>query len=192
MKIGVLATVAALSLLAGCNSNKKQAANEAQTTAPAATPAEAAPATEASGPKACDLFTAEDAAKILGVPAKPSTTHNTKPTICMYEEANPGSGYATVTLTVVSHDTAVVENADWAGLKEVRHLHAGEKNVQTLSGLGDEAYFDGDSKKGKAGMSGVIVRKGNSHFMLDAMSLEYRFPVAALKQQAEKVAAQLK
>ena len=80
---GALIMFAAAALLFGCSSKKNESAT-ASPAAPASQPAQ--PAEEAySGPKACDLFTAADAEKLLGGPVQPSTAHNTKPGICMYE-----------------------------------------------------------------------------------------------------------
>jgi hypothetical protein len=112
----------------------------------------------------------------------------------MYEEvtARPNSvGTGTVALTLIQHKTAEEENGAWAQLKEVRHLQPGEKNVQVLNGIGDEAYFTGNTQKGKVGVAGVIVRKGNSQFMLDNMVLEYVASPDALKAVAKRIAGQL-
>jgi len=93
-----------------------------------------------------------------------------------------------VSLVVNKRNLKATEDAGWAQLKEVRHLKAGEKNVQVLSGIGDEAYFTGNTVKGKVGVSGVIVRKGNSDLMVDVMVLEYVASPEAMKSVAKRIA----
>lgn len=115
-------------------------------------------------------------------------------TVCMYEEvtARPNSiGTGTVALTLNQHKTAEEENRAWDQMKEVRHLQAGEKNVQVLNAIGGEAFFTGNIEKGKAGVSAVIVRKGNSHFAVDTMVLEYVASPEAMKSIAKRIADQL-
>lgn len=128
----------------------------------------------------------------MGLPMRLKPGHGA--TVCMYEEATarPNSvGPGTVSLTLNQHKTADEENRALAQMKEVRHLQAGQKNVQALSGIGDEAYFTGNIEKGRVGVSGVIVRKGNSHFALDCMVLEYVASPEAMKAVAKKIADQL-
>jgi hypothetical protein len=112
----------------------------------------------------------------------------------MYEEvtAKPGSiGPGTVALTIDKSSSKDAEDRSWAGMKEVRHLQAGEKNVKPLSGIGDEAWWTGNIQKGKAGVASVIVRKGDSHFAIDEMVLEYRGSPDAMKNVAKRIAGQL-
>jgi hypothetical protein len=178
-----------LLLLTGCSSNSQPSAGRT-TTSPAEAPA-AAPADQDNS-RVCALFSAADAEKIMGAPMK--LKPNRGQTVCMYEEvtARPNSvGTGTVALTLIQHKTAEEENRAWAQLKEVRHLQAGQKNVQILNGVGDEAFFTGNTEKGKVGVAGVIVRKGNSHFMLDNMVLEYVASPDALKAQAKQIAGRL-
>jgi hypothetical protein len=140
----------------------------------------------------CALFTAADAQHIMGVPVKPKP--NRGQNVCMYEEAQarPNSiGPGTVALTVNQHASADEENKAWARLKEVRHLQPGQKNVQVLTGIGEEAYLTGNLEKGKLGVSGIIVRKGSSDFALDVMVLEYIASPQALKVTAKGVASKL-
>jgi hypothetical protein len=176
-------------VLAGCSSNPQPSGGRAATSpadAPTATPA------DQDNSRICALFSAADAEKIMGAPMK--LKPNRGQTVCMYEEvtARPNSvGTGTVALTLIQHKTAEEENRAWAQLKEVRHLQAGQKNVQVLSGVGDEAYFTGNTEKGKVGVAGVIVRKGNSQFMLDNMVLEYVASPDALKAEAKRIAGQL-
>lgn len=114
--------------------------------------------------------------------------------VCMYEEvtAKPNSmGPGRVTLTVNKRNSQEAENHAWSNLKEVRHVQAGEKNVQALSGIGDEAWFTGNIEKGKVGVASILVRKGASDFALDNMVIEYRASPDTMKAIAKRVAAQL-
>ena len=188
----IAAPLAFLTLLffTGC-SRTSQPASGGVTSPPANTTAVASPADQDNS-KVCALFSAADAEKIMGAPMKPKP--NRGQTVCMYEEvtARPNSiGTGTVALTLVQHKTADEESRARAQLKEVRHLQPGQKNVQVLSGIGDEAYLTGNTEKGKVGVAGVIVRKGNSHFMLDNMVLEYVASPDALKTVARRIAGQL-
>jgi hypothetical protein len=141
----------------------------------------------------CTLFSAADAQSIMGVPMKLSDKTNQQRN-CMYEEAKarPNTiGPGTVALTLVQSKSADEENRAWASMKETRHLQAGEKNVQVLSGIGDEAFFTGNTQKGKVGVAGLIARKGKSHFAIDTMVLEYIASPDAMKNVAKRVAGQL-
>lgn len=141
----------------------------------------------------CAFFTQADAESIMGVAMKLSAkTHPGRN--CMYEEvkARPNSlSNGMVTLTLNQSKSLDDENKSWAGLKETRHLQAGEKNVHVLSGIGDEAYFTGNTEKGKVGVAAVVARKGKSELMLDSMVLEYVASPDAMKKVAKKVADQL-
>ena len=169
--------------------------SQPSSTGVSSSPSNAAPApgsVDQDNSRVCALFSVADAEKIMGAPMKPKP--NRGATVCMYEEvtARPNSvGTGTVALTLIQHKTAEEENGAWAQLKEVRHLQPGEKNVQVLNGIGDEAYFTGNTQKGKVGVAGVIVRKGNSQFMLDNMVLEYVASPDALKAVARRIAGQL-
>ncbi|HEU5453223.1 MAG TPA: hypothetical protein VFU76_14610 [Terriglobales bacterium] len=183
--------IAAAVLLFACSSKKDESATATQ---PAAAAQPAQPAEEAySGPKACDLFPAADAEKLLGGPVQPSAVHNTKPGICMYEATTSKSvGGASLTLTVDPHATSAQEDIAWRQLKEVRHLQADQKNTKSLPGIGDEAWSTGATKNGKVGVGSVVGRVGNTQFMLDSMSLDYVVPAAGLQEEAKKVADKLK
>jgi ABC-type Fe3+-hydroxamate transport system substrate-binding protein len=180
----------ALLLFIGCSSNSQPASSGVASSPPAAAPATAK--ADQDNSKVCALFSSADAEKIMGAPM--TLKANRGQTVCMYEEvtARPNSiGTGTVALTLIQHKTAEEENLAWGQLKEVRHLQPGQKNVQVLTGIGDEAYFTGNTQKGKVGVAGVIVRKGNSHFMLDSMVLEYVASPDALKAVARRIASQL-
>lgn len=141
----------------------------------------------------CSFFSEADAQSIMGAPMKRSAKTNPQRN-CMYEEvkARPNSlTNGTITLTLSQSKSVDEENKSWAGLKEVRHLQAGEKNVHVLSGIGDEAYFTGNTEKGKVGVAAVVARKAKSELMLDSMVLEYVASPDAMKKVAKKIADQL-
>ena len=83
------------------------------------------------------------------------------------------------------------ENKAWAQMKETRHLQGGQKNVQVISGIGEEAYFTGNVEKGKVGVAAVVARKGKSHFALDSQVIEYRASPETMKELAKRIAGQL-
>lgn len=185
----VLGAIASLVFSSACSSAPEpKKANEA---APSTS---SQPQQQAANPgvDVCALFTAEQAQQITGVPMKKAAGEHGK-SVCMYEDANPksGSSSGTIALTISQHSTPAVEDADWKALKEVRHLEPGSKNTRQLSGIGDEAWITGNVQHGKMGVAGLIVRKGNSDFMIDNMSLEYRASPAALQSVAKQIADQM-
>lgn len=179
----------------GRNSNTQPAATAASSAGPsssAATDTQPQSSLATDNSKVCALFSAAAAQQIMGAPMKPKP--NRGQNVCMYEEVTqrPNSiGTGTVALMLNQSKSADEENKAWASIKEVRHLQAGQKNVQVLNGIGDEAYFTGNIEKGKVGVSGVIARKGNSHFALDVMVLEYVASPDALKTTATRIADKL-
>jgi hypothetical protein len=192
----VVSLLFAVLVSVGCNSgNSRPAESNAGGGSPAAPATSVAPvnSTESDdNSKVCALFSAADAQKIMGVSMKPNPGHGK--IVCMYIEATqrPNSlAPGTVALTLVQSGSAGQEDQAWARMKEVRHLQPGQKNVRALSGIGDEAWFDGNVEKGKVGVSGVIVRKGQSHFALDCMVMEYVASPDALKATAKRIADQL-
>jgi hypothetical protein len=177
----------------GCNSNPQPAtpSNSAGTTA-APSGAPAPNPSDQDNSKVCAIFTAADAQKIMGAPMQMKPGHGAH--TCLYEEVTqrPNSAATgTVALTLNQHDTVQRADIAWRQLKEVRHLEPGQKNVQVLSGIGDEAYFTGNVSKGKVGVAGVIVRKGNANFAIDTMSLDYVSSLDAMKAIAKRIADQL-
>ncbi|HMD37385.1 MAG TPA: hypothetical protein VKH42_20565 [Vicinamibacterales bacterium] len=143
-------------------------------------------AAQASNAAVCALFSADDAAKIMGGAMKPRP--NMGATVCMYE-LTEGSGTAGLTVTA-SIDKAA-EDLRWASIKETRHLQVGQKNTKPLPGVGDEAWFTGNLEKGKAGVSSIIARKGNANFAIDVMTFDYRASPEAMTAIAKRVASQL-
>ena len=176
----------------GCSSKPPENAGGGATVGPssAATPT---PATEDSF-NACSLLSAADAGQIMGAPMHLSAI-KTQPTTCRYDEVTPrpnAIGPAILSLTVVQSKSAADEDKAWASIKETRHLEAGQKNVQPISGICEEAYFTGNTQKGKTGIAAVVARKGKSHFALDSQVLEYRASPEALKSIARRIAEGLK
>lgn len=191
MKLILATFFLVLSMIVGCTSNPQptsgNAGSAASSTRAEPTP-NSAPATTDNS-KVCALFSAADAQQIMGVPMKPKPGRGQN--VCMYEEVaeRPNTiGPGTVALTLNQSTSPDEENKAWAQLKEVRHLQAGQKNVQVLTGIGDEAFFTGNIEKGKVGVSAVVARKGKSHFAIDVMVLEYIASPVALKASAKKIA----
>lgn len=182
-------------LLSSCSGGKTKSETSGVTLPPAGSaPSVSDTPAQASQVNVCAFFSEADAQSIMGVPMKRSAKTNPQRN-CMYEEATarPNSiGPGTIALTLDQHQTTADEDKAWAEVKEVRHLQAGQKNVQVLTGTGDEAYFTGNSEKGKVGVAGIIVRQGKSDFMLDSMVLEYMASPNAMKSVAKKVADQLR
>lgn len=185
-------------LLWSCSGDKPKNQAGGVTLSPASSAGSSPMAASSSEPDAgqvnvCSFFSEADAQSIMGAPMKRSDKTNPQRN-CMYEEvkARPNSlSQGTVALTLNRRKSEEDENRGWAGIKEVRHLQAGEKNVHVLSGIGDEAYFTGNTEKGKVGVAAVIARKGKSDFMLDSMVLEYVASPDAMKKVAKSVADQL-
>ena len=192
---GVLAWGLCSLLFCSCSGDKPKTESSGVTLAPSAS-GSGAPANAEAGAgqvDVCTFFTEADAESIMGAPMRRSKITNPHRN-CIYEEvkARPNSlGPGTVALTLNQRKSVEDENRDWSELKEVRHLQQGQKNVQALHGIGDEAWFTGNTEKGKVGVAGVIVRKGKSDFMLDSMVLEYVASPGAMKAFAQKMANRL-
>jgi hypothetical protein len=182
-------------VVSSCSGDKAKNETGGVTLSPSASaPSPSGTPAQASQVNVCAFFSEADAQSIMGVPMKRSDKTNPQRN-CMYEEATarPNSiGPGTISLTLDQHQTMADEDKAWAEVKEVRHLQAGQKNVQAVTGIGDEAYFTGNSEKGKVGVAGLIVRQGKSDLMLDSMVLEYVASPTAMKSVAKKVAEQLK
>lgn len=184
---------ASLVALTACTSSTQPAASNAGPAAASSSSTAPSVTTSQDDFDACSMFSAADAQNVMGAPMKPSPISRPK-RVCMYVEvaAKPNSmGPGSVTLTVNKRKSQEDENRAWSNLKVVRHLQTGEKNVQALSGIGDEAWFDGHIEKGKVGVASIVARKGASDFMLDNMVIEYRASPDTLKAIAKRVAGQL-
>lgn len=182
-----IATLLCCMFLASCQQTPATGGDSAVRPSTAAAPS-AAPEFNA-----CTLFSVADAQQIMGVPMKvaPGTR---APKVCSYIEVTQrpnsiGPGY--MSLTVNKRGSQAEENRGWATLKEVRHLELGQKNTTALNGIGDEAWWTGNIEKGKVGVAAIIVRKGNSDYMLDSMVMEYIGSPEALKTIAKRIAGQL-
>lgn len=182
-------------VLGGCSSKPAENSGSGVTVGPnsAATPA-ANTSPEDNSFNACSLLSAADAEQIMGAPMHLSAI-KTQPTTCRYDEITPKPGAlgpAILSLTVVQSKSVEDANKVWASIKETRHLQAGQKNVQPISGIGGEAYFTGNTQKGKVGVAAVVARQGKSHFALDSQVLEYRASPDVVKSIAKRIADGLK
>lgn len=110
--------------------------------------------------------------------------------VCMYEEASPEAPATSAKVSLLVNVRKSVEEADrtWNNTKVVRRLKPGEKNIMQLSGIGDEAWFDGHIEKGKVDTGGVLARKGKSTFALESATLSYRASAEELKRVAKRIA----
>jgi hypothetical protein len=137
------------------------------------------------------MFSPEDAQAITGVPMKLAPGHGA--IVCMYHEASPKPGLDTarVSLMLNVENSVEKEAKEWQNTKEIRHLKSGEKNITQLSGIGDEAWFDGNVEKGKVGLGGILVRKGKADFALQSAVLQYRSSLEKMKEIAKRIADKL-
>jgi hypothetical protein len=137
------------------------------------------------------MFNPEDAQAITGVPMKLSPGHGV--IVCMYVEASPKPGLDTarVSLMLNVENSAEKEAKEWENTKEIRRLKPGEKNITKLSGIGDEAWFDGNVEKGKVGVGGILARKGKTDFALQSAVLQYRSSLEKMKEVARRIADKL-
>lgn len=111
----------------------------------------------------------------------------------MYEEASPkaASTSAKVSLMLNVRKSMDEANRAWNNIKVVRRLKPGEKNITQLSGIGDEAWFDGHIEKGKVDVGGVLARKGTADFALESATLAYRASAEEIKRIAKRIADEL-
>ena len=151
--------------------------------------------TQPQSPKAqidpCSLFSPADAQEITGVPMKLSPGHGD--IVCMYEETapKPGLDTARISLMLNVENSVEKETKEWQNTKDIRRLKPGEKNITKLSGIGDEAWFDGNVEKGKVGVGGILARKGKADFALQSAVLQYRSSLEKMKEIAKRVADKL-
>jgi hypothetical protein len=139
----------------------------------------------------CSLFSPADAQAITGVPMSLAPGHGA--IVCMYTETTPQPGLDTARVSLMLNVTKSVDDEarQWSNTKELRRLKPGEKNITQLTGIGDEAWFDGHAEKGKVGVGGILVRKGKSNFALDSAVMEYRASLDKLKEISHRIAGQL-
>jgi hypothetical protein len=151
--------------------------------------------TQPQSPKAqidpCSLFSPEDAQTITGVPMKLSPGHGA--IVCMYEEVSPKPGLDTarVSLMLNVENSVEKEAKEWKNTKELRRLKPGEKNITQLSGIGEEAWFDGYAQKGNVGLGGVLVRKGKADFALQSAVMQPRSSLQKMKEISRRIADKL-
>lgn len=183
-----------LLLAVSCSSSSS---NNAVSTAATPTPASPTGSSDVQpqSPKAqidpCSMFSIEDAQAITGVPMKLSPGHGA--IVCMYEEASPKPGLDTarVSLMLNVENSVEKEVKEWQNTKELRRLKPGQKNITQLSGIGDEAWLDGNVEKGKVGMGGILARKGKADFALQSAVIQYRASLEKMKEIARRIANKL-
>jgi hypothetical protein len=182
-----------LSVSCGTSSSKTGGA-----TAATPTPASASAGSgdvQPQSPKAdidpCSLFSPADAQTITGVPMKLAPGHGA--IVCMYEETSPKPDMDTARISLMVNVARSMEEEDreWKNTKDIRRLKPGEKNITKLSGIGDEAWFDGNAEKGKVSIGGILARKGKADFALQSAVLQYRSSLEKMKEMARRIAGQL-
>ena len=155
------------------------------TSVPAAAPAQGDP--QPVNFDACTIFSAADAAQVLGVPVRPITNVGG----CSYEAAKENSaGWRRhVALNISKYKSAADETSAWGDQKILHHFEPGRKNLTVVSGIGSEAYLQ--IMPDRNAFEGTIwVHKNLSHFRLIAVSEQSPLP-DTLKAAAEKIAAKL-
>lgn len=136
---------------------------------------------------ACTVFSAADAAAVLGVPVRPITSVGG----CSYEAAKEtSSGWRrNVGLTVFKYNSAGDETSAWGDQKILHHFEPGRKNLTVVSGIGAETYLELTPDR-NAFDGRIWVHKNSSHFVLSVTSEQSPSP-DALKAAAQKIAAKL-
>jgi hypothetical protein len=194
-KVLCFATVAIVLFSVSCGSSSSNTASQS----PASTTPAAASSGESSvqpqSPKAqidpCSLFSPADAQVVTGVPMKLSPGHGD--IVCMYEETSPKPDMDTARISLMVNVAGSMEEEDreWKNTRDIRRLKPGEKNVTKLSGIGDEAWFEGNAEKGKVGVGGILARKGKADFALQSAVLQYRSSLEKMKEIARRIADRL-
>jgi hypothetical protein len=136
---------------------------------------------------ACTIFSAADAAQVLGVAVRPITNVGG----CSYESAkeNAAGRRRHVALNVFKYKSAADETSAWGDEKILHHFEPGRKNLTVVSGIGSEAYLQ--VMPDRNDFEGTIwVHKNLSHFRLIAVSEQSPSP-DVLKAAAQKIAAKL-
>lgn len=154
-----VAVVAAAALAAGCSSSSVPASTPASSSPPAVAassgPASSAPAAPASGPSSCSVITQSEATGALGQPVKPpilgkATVEGGVACVFYGPEVPPGT----------SPDIAVADSVRVVlvtGPKAKKYFdgYRSKVHAQPISGLGDQAYYDG--------YASISVLKGNAY-----------------------------
>ncbi|HKQ86751.1 MAG TPA: hypothetical protein VJS43_08280 [Candidatus Acidoferrales bacterium] len=150
---------------------------------PAAVPAQGDPVDF----DACTIFSAADAAQVLGVAVRPITSVGG----CSYESAKEtSSGWRrNVALNVFKYKSAVDETSAWGDQKILHHFEPGRKNLTVVTGIGSEAYLQVVPDRSDFEAT-IWVHKNMSHFRLVAVS-EQSPSADAMRAAAQKIAAKL-
>src|SRR4051812_5787927 len=194
-KVLCFAATAIFLFLISCGSSSSNTASQSPASPTPAATSSSASSVQPQSPKAqsdpCSMFSPADAQEITGVPMKLSPGHGA--IVCMYEETSPKPGVDTarVSLMLNVENSAEKEAKEWQNTKELRRLKAGEKNVTKLSGIGDEAWFEGNVEKGKVAIGGILARKGKADFALQSAVLQYRSSLEKMKEIAHRIADKL-
>lgn len=136
---------------------------------------------------ACTIFSAADAAQVLGVAVRPITSVGG----CSYEAAKEtSSGWRRNTaVNVFKYKSAADEASAWGDQKILHHFEPGRKNLTVVSGIGSEAYLQVVPDR-NAFEATIWVHKNLSHFRLVALS-EQSPSADVMKAVAQKIAAKL-
>ena len=175
-----------------CSCSRSPSTSAAQTSpTPATSNSSIQPESPAAAIDPCAKFSAADAQAIMGVPMKLSQGQGK--IVCMYEEASPKTPAtsAKVSLTINVRNSAAEEDRAWNNTKVIHRFKPGEQNITQLSGIGDEAWFDGRIENGKVGTGGVLGRKGPLDFMLISTAKGYRASAEEIKRIARRIADEL-
>src|SRR5262252_5497084 len=130
-------------LLCSCSSSSSGGADTRSSAPAAASNPDAQKESPLAGIDPCSKFSAADAQAIMGVPMKLSRGQGS--IVCMYEEVSPKAPAtsAKVSLALNLRRSVGEESRAWNNIKVIHRFKPGEKNVIQLSGIGDEAWFDG-------------------------------------------------
>jgi hypothetical protein len=194
-KVLCFATVAIILFSVSCGSSSSNTAGQNPASPTPAAASSGASSVQPQSPKAqidpCSLFSPADAQVIFGVPMKLSPGHGD--IVCMYEETSPKPDMDTVRISLMVNVAGSMEEEDreWKNTRDIRRLKPGEKNVTKLSGIGDEAWFEGNAEKGKVAVGGILARKGKADFALQSAVLQYRSSLEKMKEIAKRIADRL-
>lgn len=194
-KVLCFATVAIVLFSVSCGSSSSNTAGQSPATPTPAAASSGNSSVQPQSPKAqidpCSLFSPADAQVITGVPMKLSPGHGD--IVCMYEETSPKPDMDTARVSLMVNVAGSMEQEDkeWKNTRDIRRLKPGEKNVTKLSGIGDEAWFEGNAEKGKVGVGGILARKGKADFALQSAVLQYRSSLEKMKEIAKRIADRL-
>jgi hypothetical protein len=194
-KVLCFATVAIVLFSVSCGSSSSNTAGQNPASPTPAAASSGASSVQPQSPKAqidpCSLFSPADAQVISGVPMKLSPGHGD--IVCMYEETSPKPDMDTVRISLMVNVAGSMEEEDreWKNTRDIRRLKPGEKNVTKLSGIGDEAWFEGNAEKGKVAVGGILARKGKADFALQSAVLQYRSSLEKMKEIAKRIADRL-